>query len=315
MAEPLFSVRGLKVALPDMTRKPLLRPGAEGRDPEGPRLRPAAQFGHRHRRRIRLRQVDARPRAGAAHRADARAASSSTGATSRICRRRALKPLRRDLQMIFQDPMSSLNPRRTIAAIIAAPLKQNGMGDNLRRPRRRGAAARRPARKLRQALPPRAVRRPAPARRHRPRAGAVAEIRAGRRDRLGPRRLDPGADPDAARKARRRDGADRRLHQPRPLRGPAPVQAGDRHAQRRDRRGRPDRRAVRRAAARLHARADRGDPAAGDRPGLAGRKAEPARRHEAVARPCEARTDFGACREAGARQWRKSTTTRDEEED
>jgi peptide/nickel transport system ATP-binding protein len=45
---------------------------------------------------------------------------------------RALKPLRRDLQMIFQDPMSSLNPRRTIAAIIAAPLKQNGMGDNLR---------------------------------------------------------------------------------------------------------------------------------------------------------------------------------------
>ena len=34
--------------------------------------------------------------------------------------------------MIFQDPMSSLNPRRTIAAIIAAPLKQNGMGDNLR---------------------------------------------------------------------------------------------------------------------------------------------------------------------------------------
>jgi ABC-type oligopeptide transport system ATPase subunit len=43
-----------------------------------------------------------------------------------------LKPLRRDLQMIFQDPMSSLNPRRTIAAIIAAPLKQNGMADNLR---------------------------------------------------------------------------------------------------------------------------------------------------------------------------------------
>jgi peptide/nickel transport system ATP-binding protein len=43
-----------------------------------------------------------------------------------------LKPLRRDLQMIFQDPMSSLNPRRTIGAIIAAPLKQNGMADNLK---------------------------------------------------------------------------------------------------------------------------------------------------------------------------------------
>jgi peptide/nickel transport system ATP-binding protein len=43
-----------------------------------------------------------------------------------------LRPLRRDLQMIFQDPMSSLNPRRTIASIIAAPLKQNGLGDRLK---------------------------------------------------------------------------------------------------------------------------------------------------------------------------------------
>jgi peptide/nickel transport system ATP-binding protein len=43
-----------------------------------------------------------------------------------------LRPLRRNLQMIFQDPMSSLNPRRTIASIIAAPLKQNGLGDNLK---------------------------------------------------------------------------------------------------------------------------------------------------------------------------------------
>ena len=43
-----------------------------------------------------------------------------------------LRPLRRDLQMIFQDPMSSLNPRRTIFSIIAAPLKQNGLGDNLK---------------------------------------------------------------------------------------------------------------------------------------------------------------------------------------
>src|SRR5262245_31854978 len=42
-----------------------------------------------------------------------------------------LKPLRRDLQMIFQDPMSSLNPRRTISSIIAAPLKKNGLGDNV----------------------------------------------------------------------------------------------------------------------------------------------------------------------------------------
>jgi len=35
--------------------------------------------------------------------------------------RRELKPLRRDMQMIFQDPYSSLNPRRTVGSIIAAP--------------------------------------------------------------------------------------------------------------------------------------------------------------------------------------------------
>ena len=35
---------------------------------------------------------------------------------------RELKPLRREIQMIFQDPYSSLNPRHTVAAIIGAPM-------------------------------------------------------------------------------------------------------------------------------------------------------------------------------------------------
>ncbi|XWN29407.1 MAG: ATP-binding cassette domain-containing protein [Devosia sp.] len=41
----------------------------------------------------------------------------------------ALRPLRRDLQVIFQDPSSSLNPRRTVGAIIAAPLHLHGFAD------------------------------------------------------------------------------------------------------------------------------------------------------------------------------------------
>ncbi|GHG46548.1 ABC transporter ATP-binding protein [Streptomyces griseocarneus] len=40
--------------------------------------------------------------------------------------RRALKPLRRELQMVFQDPHSSLNPRQTVARIIADPLLVQG---------------------------------------------------------------------------------------------------------------------------------------------------------------------------------------------
>jgi oligopeptide/dipeptide ABC transporter ATP-binding protein len=33
----------------------------------------------------------------------------------------AMRPLRRDVQMIFQDPYSSLNPRHTVGAIVGAP--------------------------------------------------------------------------------------------------------------------------------------------------------------------------------------------------
>jgi oligopeptide/dipeptide ABC transporter ATP-binding protein len=39
---------------------------------------------------------------------------------------RQLKPRRRDIQMIFQDPYSSLNPRHTVGAIVGAPMVIHG---------------------------------------------------------------------------------------------------------------------------------------------------------------------------------------------
>ena len=41
--------------------------------------------------------------------------------------RRRMKPYRRKMQIIFQDPFSSLNPRQTVGAIIATPLEIHGL--------------------------------------------------------------------------------------------------------------------------------------------------------------------------------------------
>ncbi|MBM7490751.1 peptide/nickel transport system ATP-binding protein [Micromonospora luteifusca] len=41
--------------------------------------------------------------------------------------RRELRPLRQDLQIIFQDPYASLNPRHTVGRIVAMPLQVNGI--------------------------------------------------------------------------------------------------------------------------------------------------------------------------------------------
>ncbi|OPC77969.1 dipeptide/oligopeptide/nickel ABC transporter ATP-binding protein [Embleya scabrispora] len=40
---------------------------------------------------------------------------------------RGMRPLRRDVQMIFQDPYSSLNPRHTTGTIIGAPFRLQGV--------------------------------------------------------------------------------------------------------------------------------------------------------------------------------------------
>ncbi|MCF6325511.1 MAG: dipeptide ABC transporter ATP-binding protein [Gammaproteobacteria bacterium] len=44
--------------------------------------------------------------------------------------RKAMIPLRRDMQIIFQDPMSSLNPRMTIVSTLIEPMAVHGIGES-----------------------------------------------------------------------------------------------------------------------------------------------------------------------------------------
>ena len=114
MAEPLFKVGGLRVALPDMTRKPLIgrAPLVEilrGLDFELPRRSVTGIVGESGSGKSTLGRALVRliePSAGSVT-FDSRDITHLPEAE--------LRPLRRNLQMIFQDPMSSLNPRRRSA--------------------------------------------------------------------------------------------------------------------------------------------------------------------------------------------------------
>ena len=41
----------------------------------------------------------------------------------------SIRPLRRRMQMVFQDPYASLNPRHSVGRIIAEPIKTHGLSD------------------------------------------------------------------------------------------------------------------------------------------------------------------------------------------
>jgi peptide/nickel transport system ATP-binding protein len=49
----------------------------------------------------------------------------------------AIRPLRRRMQMIFQDPYASLNPRMTVGQILTGPLRLHGLADDAGSARRR----------------------------------------------------------------------------------------------------------------------------------------------------------------------------------
>ena len=68
----------------------------------------------------------------------------------------AIRPLRRRMQMIFQDPYASLNPRMSVGDILAGPLRLHGIVADEAAARRRVARIaryRQPARPVCRAVP------------------------------------------------------------------------------------------------------------------------------------------------------------------
>ena len=51
---------------------------------------------------------------------------------------RSMRPLRREIQMVFQDPYASLNPRKRVGTIVSDPMKIHNLGNAAERKRRVG---------------------------------------------------------------------------------------------------------------------------------------------------------------------------------
>ena len=150
-----------------------------------------------------------------------------------------LKALRREMQMIFQDPYSSLNPRKTVGSIISDPFVIHGM-------HKEGDARKRAVQELMDTVglnPEHYNRYP-----HEFSGGQRQRIGVARALALKPegdhrrraglraRRVDPGAGAQPAARPAARARADADLHRPRPL-GRAPhVRPRGGHVPRPDRR-------------------------------------------------------------------------------
>ncbi|WP_276152655.1 MULTISPECIES: ATP-binding cassette domain-containing protein [unclassified Sulfitobacter] len=124
----MYEIRDLKLSFPDISRKPLLGPvprievlkGLSFDVPKGVVLGIVGGSGSGKSTlgRAMLRLLE------------------PTGGTIRFdgqdithTPEEHLRAVRQRFQMIFQDPMSSLNPRRRVGAIISGPLRLHGMTD------------------------------------------------------------------------------------------------------------------------------------------------------------------------------------------
>ena len=143
------------------------------------------------------------------------------------------------VQMIFQDPISSLNPRRTIVDIVGDPLVVWGEGKDRRdRVAEILDAVGLDADAGRRAAAAPVLRRPVPAHLDRPRARARPGDPDLRRAGVGARRVGAGADPQPAGGDEGALRPDPGLHRPRPRRRPQHQRPRRRDVPRQDLRGR-----------------------------------------------------------------------------
>lgn len=125
MTGPLFDISELRLSFPDMSRKPFVGPaprievlkGVSFQIPRGAvvGIVGGSGSGKSTLGRAMLRLLE--PSDGSV---------VFDGHDITHLAESKLRPLRRRFQMIFQDPMSSLNPRLTVGRIIAGPLKLHG---------------------------------------------------------------------------------------------------------------------------------------------------------------------------------------------
>ena len=132
----LFEVRDLRVAFADQTRKKLLRPaptvevlhGIDLSVPAGSTIGIVGESGSGKSTLARAMLRLLEPSGGSIH---------FDGIDITRMAERDLRPLRRRMQIVFQDSQSALNPRQTVGRILAEPFVTNGLVRSVRAARER----------------------------------------------------------------------------------------------------------------------------------------------------------------------------------